>query len=80
MATYDSEISSTLVVDDITVKYVDKQHAEHLRNALLRTYELATDWKAKVYSGMTLNLGLRQEDMRHLHARLRFKCLKQSST
>jgi hypothetical protein len=43
----------TLVVDDFTVKYVGKQHAEHLRNALLRTYELTTDWTATVYSGMT---------------------------
>jgi hypothetical protein len=31
-----------------------KQHAEHLRNALLRTYELTTDWTATIYSGMTL--------------------------
>jgi hypothetical protein len=44
----------TLVVYDFTVKYVGKQHAEHLRNALLRTYELTTDWTATVYSGMTL--------------------------
>jgi hypothetical protein len=47
-------ISFTLVVDDFAVKYVGKQHAEHLRNALLQTYELATDWTATVYSGMTL--------------------------
>jgi hypothetical protein len=47
-------ISFTLVVEDIAVKYVGKQHAEHLRNALLRTYELTTDWTATVYSGMTL--------------------------
>jgi hypothetical protein len=44
----------TLVVDDFAVKYVSKKHAEHLRNALLRTYELTTDWTATVYSGMTL--------------------------
>jgi hypothetical protein len=44
----------TLVVDDFAVKYVGKQHAEHLRNALLRTYELTTDWTATVYSDMTL--------------------------
>jgi hypothetical protein len=31
-------ISFTLVVDDFTVKYMGKQHAEHLRDALLRTY------------------------------------------
>jgi hypothetical protein len=47
-------ISFTLVVEDFAVKYVGKQHAEHLRNALLRTYEVTTDWKATVYSGMTL--------------------------
>jgi hypothetical protein len=47
-------ISFTLVVDDFAVKYVDNQHEEHLRNALLRTYELTTDWTETVYSGMTL--------------------------
>jgi hypothetical protein len=36
-------ISFTLVVDDFTIKYVGRQHAEHLRNALLQTYELTTD-------------------------------------
>jgi hypothetical protein len=41
-------------VGDFAVKYVGKQHAEHLQNALLRTYELTTDWTAMVYSGMTL--------------------------
>jgi hypothetical protein len=47
-------ISFTLIVDDFAVKYVGKQHAEHHRNALLRTYELTTDWTATVYCGMTL--------------------------
>jgi hypothetical protein len=47
-------ISLTLVVDDFAVKYVGKQHAEYLRNTLLRTYELTTDWTATVYSGMKL--------------------------
>jgi hypothetical protein len=44
----------SLVVDDFTVNYVGKQHADHLRNALLITYELTTDWAATLYSGMTL--------------------------
>jgi hypothetical protein len=47
-------ISFTLVVDDFAVKYVGKQHTDHLRNALLQTYELTTDWTATVYSGVTL--------------------------
>jgi hypothetical protein len=47
-------ISFTLVVDDFTVRYVGKQHTDHLRNDLLRTYELTTDWTTTVYSGVTL--------------------------
>jgi hypothetical protein len=46
-------IAFSLVMDDFAVKYVGKQHADHLRNALLKTYELTTDWAATVYSGMT---------------------------
>jgi hypothetical protein len=47
-------ISFTLVVEDFTVKYVGKQHTDHLRNALLKTYELTTDWAGTVYSSITL--------------------------
>jgi hypothetical protein len=36
-------IAFTLVVDNFAVKYAGKQHAEHLRNALFRPYELTTD-------------------------------------
>jgi hypothetical protein len=43
-----------LVVDDFAVKYIGKHRAEHLRNALLRTYELTTDWTETVYSDMKL--------------------------
>jgi hypothetical protein len=47
-------ISFTLVVDDFAVKYVGKENAHHVRNALLRSYEITTDWGGTVYSGMTL--------------------------
>jgi hypothetical protein len=43
-------IAFSLVVDDFAFKYVGKQHADHLINALLTSYELTTDWAAKVYS------------------------------
>jgi hypothetical protein len=33
---------------------VGKDNAHHLRNALLRHYEITTDWGGIVYSGMTL--------------------------
>jgi hypothetical protein len=35
-------------MDEFAVKYVDKQHAAHLLDARLRSYELATDWEVKV--------------------------------
>jgi hypothetical protein len=38
-------IAFSLIVDDFVVKYTGKQHADHLRDALLRSYELATDWE-----------------------------------
>jgi hypothetical protein len=47
-------IAFSLIVDDFAVKYVGKKHADHLRNALLQSYELTTDWAEKVYSGMSL--------------------------
>jgi hypothetical protein len=56
-------ISFTLMVDDFTVKYVGKQHVEHLRNALLQTYELTMDWTVKVYSGMTLKWDYKKQNM-----------------
>jgi hypothetical protein len=45
----------SLIVDDFAVKFMGKQHTDHLRNALLKSYELTTDWAAKVCSGITLN-------------------------
>jgi hypothetical protein len=33
---------------------VGKQHADHLRNDLLKTYELTRDWAETVYSSITL--------------------------
>jgi hypothetical protein len=47
-------IAFTLVVDDFAVKSVGKENAHHLRNALLHSYKITTDWGGKVYSGMML--------------------------
>jgi hypothetical protein len=44
----------SLVVDDFEVTYVTDADAHHLRNALLRNYEITTDWGGTVYSGITL--------------------------
>jgi hypothetical protein len=42
-----------LVVDDFAVKYVTTADAHHIRNALLRHYEITTDWNGTVYCGIT---------------------------
>jgi hypothetical protein len=47
-------IAFSLILDDFAVNCMGKQHADHLINALLQSYELTTDWEAKVYSGMSL--------------------------
>jgi hypothetical protein len=38
----------------ILKKYVTLTDAHHLRNVLLRSYEITTDWGGTVYSGITL--------------------------
>jgi hypothetical protein len=45
----------SLVVDAFAVKYVTTADAHHLCNALLRHYEITTDWNGTVYSGITLD-------------------------
>jgi hypothetical protein len=50
----------TLVVDEFSVKYMGKDNAHHLRNALLRHYEITTDWGGTLYSGMTLKWDYKQ--------------------
>jgi hypothetical protein len=47
-------IAFSLIVDDFFVKYVGNENEEHLRNVLLRSYELTKDWGGKVYSDMSL--------------------------
>jgi hypothetical protein len=41
-------------VDEFAVKYVGKDNAHHLHNALLGHYEITADWGGTVYSGMKL--------------------------
>jgi hypothetical protein len=45
----------SLVIDDFVVKYVTEADAHHLRNALLRHYEITTNWGGTVYSGVKLD-------------------------
>ena len=47
-------VQFTLVVDDFGIKYVGKEHVEHLLNALQEHYTLDIDWKGELYCGITL--------------------------
>ena len=47
-------IQFTLVVDDFGVKYVGKEHADHLMAALEESYEVSKDWEGTLYCGVTL--------------------------
>ena len=47
-------ISAVLVVDDFGVKYVGREHAEHLMAALGELYTMKEDWDASKYVGLTL--------------------------
>jgi hypothetical protein len=45
-------ISFTLVVDDFGVKYVGKEHAEHLMTVLQEHYQIKADWTGTRYIGI----------------------------
>lgn len=48
-------ISFSLVVDDFGIKYIGKENALHLINALEDFYEVEVDWKGSLYCGITLD-------------------------
>ncbi len=48
-------IAFTLVVDDFGVRYVGKEHTDHLINCLKdETYKLTEDWTGNLYCGISL--------------------------
>jgi hypothetical protein len=47
-------VTFTLVVDDFGVKYVGKEHAQHLLDTLRQYYETSADWDGTLYCGITL--------------------------
>ena len=42
------------MVSDFGVKYVGKEHAEHLAKTLEMLYTITTDWEGELYCGLTL--------------------------
>jgi hypothetical protein len=48
-------VQFTLVVDDFGVKYVGKEHAQHLKKTLEENYTVTTEWDGTRYIGITLD-------------------------
>jgi hypothetical protein len=48
-------IQITLVVDDSGIKYIGKEHAQHLKNTLKEHYKLTCNWTGKQYIKITLD-------------------------
>jgi hypothetical protein len=48
-------ISFTLCVDDFGIKYVGREHAEHLASILSEHYKCSHNWDGQRYLGMTIN-------------------------
>jgi hypothetical protein len=48
-------ISFSLVVDDFGVKYVGREHAEHLMACIKKNFNNSSDWNGTAYCGLTLD-------------------------
>jgi hypothetical protein len=47
-------ISFSLVVDDFGVKYVEREHAEHLMTCIKKKYNISSDWNGTACCVLTL--------------------------
>ena len=45
------------------VKYMDKQHAGHLMNALKEDYTISHDWTGKQYIGLTIDWDYEKQEV-----------------
>jgi hypothetical protein len=57
-------ITFSLMVDDFGVKYMGKEHAEHLINCLKEeTYKLTEDWTGDLYCGILLRWDYKAQNL-----------------
>ena len=61
-------IQFSLVADDFGVKYVGKEHAKHLVDALEEHYEISQDWEGKKILRTYLGMGLQSKKIARIHA------------
>jgi hypothetical protein len=48
-------IAFTLAVDDFVVKYIGKEHVDHLIACIQEKYKLIVDWTSNLYCGIKLD-------------------------
>ena len=48
-------IQFVLLVDDLGIEYVGKEHALHILKSLEKNYEITTDWEGKKFAGIDLS-------------------------
>jgi hypothetical protein len=48
-------LSFTLCVDNFSIKYVGRKHAEHLATILNKSYKCSQDWDGQCYLGMNID-------------------------
>ena len=48
-------IISSLFVDDFGVKYIGKENANHLIQALQKLYTISIDWTGSLFCGLTID-------------------------
>lgn len=53
-------VQFTLVVDDVGVKYVGREHAQRLKDTLNKNYKVTTEWNDGRYIGITLDWDYRR--------------------
>ena len=71
-------IKSTLVVDNFGVKYVGKEHADHLLSILEHHYPaVATNWKGELYCGITLKWNYAKDYVKKKQMKKRKKRVQQ---
>ena len=56
-------ISFSLIVDDFGVKYVGKEHADHLIKILEENYVVDKDWEGKKYCGISLDFNYKKRQV-----------------
>jgi hypothetical protein len=56
-------VSFSLVVDDFGVKYVGREHAEHLMTCIKKSYDISSNWEGSAYCGLTLECDYNNKTM-----------------